>query len=85
MTVASVQEAIDATEGSVTDTLREALADAEAQDWQHVMIIGVRGDQCLVRILSVGMPFHTQIGMTSWASALDHSLALNIDHVDKEL
>ena len=81
----ALADAVNATEGSVLDTLQGALTEAEQHDWKHVMVIGLRGDEVLVRAVDTRMPFHTKIGMTAWAHAVDREDALDIEHEDPAL
>jgi hypothetical protein len=81
----SLADAVNATDGSVADTLQEALTEAERQEWKHVMVIGLRGDEVLVRTVTLGMPFHTKMGMSGWAHALDCDAALDIEHQEPDL
>lgn len=81
----ALADAVNATEGSVLDTLQEALTEAEKQEWKHVMVVGLRGDDVLVRTVTLEMPFHTKIGMSAWAHALDCQDALDVEHAEPGL
>ncbi len=80
-----IEDAVNATEGSVIDTLNEVLADAEKEEWQHVMVIGIRGDNTMVRTRSAGMAFCFSLSMSRWACLMDEAGALDIEHQEPDL
>ena len=66
----SLEEQINATEDTATNTLRKALSRAEEENWRGVLILAMAGDDGARFLKSAQLNDMEVVGLVRWASLL---------------
>ena len=66
----SLEDQINATEDTATNTLRKALSRAEEENWRGVLILAMAGDNGARFLKSAQLNDMEVVGLVRWASLL---------------
>ncbi|MCH8852357.1 MAG: hypothetical protein IID41_06840 [Planctomycetes bacterium] len=66
----TIEDQINATEDTATNTLRKALSRAEEEDWRGVLILGMVTDGAARFLKSAQLNDMEVVGLVRWASLL---------------